>query len=199
MHEMHSSAHMHMTALRPVQPGDQQRADAIVRSAKAVMAKYKDYKVAEADGFQPFFPRVKQPIYHFTSRKYAIEAELHFNPDHPTSLLYERTADGYRLVGLMYTAPFRYTEDELNQRVPLSVAQWHLHTNLCIPPVSQWGEARQPHPKFGINGSIATEEACQAAGGTFLDHVFGWMVHVYPNESDTSQIWSTDRQMHDMH
>jgi len=199
MHEMHHSGHMHMTALRPVQPGDQKRADDIAATAKEVMAKYADYKVAEADGFKPFFPNFKQPMYHFSNRQYAIEAERHFNPEHPTSLLYEKAGDGYRLIGVMYTAPYRFTEDELNERVPLSIAQWHFHSNLCVAPMSQWRASLKPHPQFGLNGSITTEDACKAAGGTFHDHVLNWMVHVYPNESDPSKVWSAERGMGDMH
>lgn len=196
MHEMHSTAHMHMTTLRALAAGDRQRADAIVQSARAVMAKYADYKVAEADGFQPFLPKLKQPMVHFTNYKYGLEAGFHFNPDHPTSLLYEPLdGGGYRLIGVMYTAPFRFSEDQLNERVPLSIAQWHLHTNLCVAP---WGHRAGyfgDHPEFGLNGSIATQDACQAAGGTFHEHVLGWMVHVYANESDPARIWSVERQM----
>ncbi|MGB8583682.1 MAG: hypothetical protein WCD47_22885 [Candidatus Sulfotelmatobacter sp.] len=46
------------------------------------------------------------------------------NPRHPTSLLYEKHGDDYKLIGVMYTAPKRFGEDQLDQRVPLSVAQW---------------------------------------------------------------------------
>jgi hypothetical protein len=41
-------------------------------------------------------------------------------------------------------------------------------------------------------GSITTREACEAAGGQFRPHLFGWMVHVYPNEADAKKIWATD-------
>ena len=163
------------------------------------MAKYTDYKAAEADGFKPFLPNVKQKMVHFTNYDYAAEASFRFNPDHPTSLLYEPVGDSYRLVGVMYTAPHRFTEDQLNERIPLSVTQWHLHTNLCMPAQGQRGQLLEPHGKFGLNGSVTTEAACNAAGGTFHSHIFGWMVHVYPNEPDPSHIWSVDRQMHDMH
>lgn len=44
---------------------------------------------------------------------------------------------GYKLVGVTYTAPYRLSEDDLNQRIPLSIAQWHAHTNLCMPPDTQ--------------------------------------------------------------
>jgi hypothetical protein len=90
----------------------------------------------------------------------------------------KKTASGYELVGAMYTMPKRATEEQLNERVPLSIATWHLHTNLCMPPK---GERLMAHySKFGLRGSIATLEACDAAGGVFHPVVFGWMVHVYP-------------------
>jgi hypothetical protein len=49
--------------------------------------------------------------------------------------------------------------------------------------------------KFGLNGSITTEAACDAAGGTFLPHIFGWMVHMYPWEKTPDAIWSVERQL----
>ncbi|HEY3927587.1 MAG TPA: hypothetical protein VGL89_04365 [Candidatus Koribacter sp.] len=198
MHEMHSSTHMQMTELRTEQPGDRKKADEVAGAAKAVMAKYTDYKAAEADGFRPFLPNVKQKMVHFTNYRYAMEAAFGFNPEHPTSLLYEPVGTGYRLIGVMYTAPFRFSPDQLNERVPLSIAQWHVHINLCMPPAGERDAALQAHPKFGINGAISTENACTEAGGTFHPHVFGWMVHVYPNEQDPSRIWSVERQMGSM-
>jgi hypothetical protein len=42
----HMSGHMYMTTLRPLQPGDQQKADAIVAAAKTAMAPYQDYRKA---------------------------------------------------------------------------------------------------------------------------------------------------------
>ena len=41
-------------------------------------------------------------------------------------------------------------------------------------------------------GSITTKDACDAAGGVFIPHVLGWMVHVYPYESDPKDVWSID-------
>jgi len=127
-------AHMHMSALRPASAADSAKAQQIVDSARAALEKYKDVKAAEADGFKIFLPQVKQPMYHFTNYEYAMEAGWKFNPEHPTSLLYEKTGDTYKLIGAMYTAPARLSEDELDKRVPLSVAQWHQHVNLCRPP-----------------------------------------------------------------
>jgi hypothetical protein len=78
----------------------------------------------------------------------------------------------------MYTMPRRWTEQQLDQRVPLSVATWHLHTNLCMPPKGDYGTADQT--RFGLKSSIATREGCDANEGRFQPSIFGWMVHVYP-------------------
>jgi len=99
------------------------------------------------------------------------------------------------LVGVMYTARKTATEDELNERIPLSIAQWHAHVNLCMPPADKRQEVLQAHPKFGLRGSISTKEDCDAAGGRFMPQVFGWMVHVYPMESKAEDIWSVEKQI----
>jgi hypothetical protein len=134
-------------------------------------------------------------VYHFTNWRYGAAASFAFDPDRPTSLLYEKTGEGYKLIGAMYTAPADSTEKELNERVPLSVAQWHLHTNMCVAPKGREREYFIPHPKFGLNGSISTRQACTAAGGRFMPHLFGWMVHVYPFEKNAADVWSVERQM----
>lgn len=188
--DMHMNmAHMFMTTLRPSNSADQARAAQIVTALRPAIEKYKDYQVALADGFKIFAQNVPQPVYHFTSRSNAIRAQFTFDPTRPTSLLYKKVGDGYQLVGAMYTAPKRFTEDQLNQRVPLSVARWHEHVNFCLAPFST-PQSQVDHTKFGFNGSIATKEACSAAGGHFIPVVFNWMVHVYPYQSDPNKIWA---------
>jgi hypothetical protein len=195
---MDMGPHMKMTNLRASQPGDQAKADDIVKAARAAAEQYKDYKVALADGFKIFLPNVPQKQYHFTNYRYAWQARNHFDPSHPTSLLYEKDGDGYKLIGVMYTAKKDANEDELNSRVPLSIAQWHAHVNFCMPPREQRQEPLQPNAKFGLHGSISTKDACEAAGGKFYPQVFGWMVHVYPFEQKTGDIWSVERQANHM-
>jgi hypothetical protein len=194
------SGHMHMTVLRPAKVGDRQKADALVAAAIVAMAPYQDYRKALADGYEIFFPNVPQPQYHFTKYQYALEARSHFDPRKPTSLLYKKTADGgYKLVGAMYTDRVDATEEELNERIPLSIARWHQHVNFCKAPPGRKAEYFGPDAKFGLRGSITTQDACEAEGGKFLPHVFGWMVHIYPYETDPQRIWSTndDDQGHD--
>jgi len=201
-HAMHSmegrhmdmGPHMKMTTLRDLKPGDQEKADQVVEAARMVAEKYRDYKVALADGYKIFLPNLPQKQYHFTNYWYGFEASQRFNPSHPTSLLYEKEQDGYQLIGVMYTAPKTFTWAELDQRIPLSIAQWHAHVNLCVPPADKKREMWGPNPQFGLQGSIATKEACDAAGGKFVPQIFGWMVHVYPSEQKPEDIWSVERQ-----
>jgi hypothetical protein len=96
---------------------------------------------------------------------------------------------------VMYTAPKTFGEDELNRRIPLSVAQWHAHVNLCVPPADRKNESWGPKAKFGLAGSITTKQACEAEGGKFIPQVFGWMVHMYPYEQRPEEIWSVERQL----
>ena len=181
-------AHLHMTSTRPMSPDDQQRADEIVEELRTGIEESRDYHVALNEGFQIFHPEIPQPEYHFMNYTNGFEAAFTFDAARPTSLLYKKTATGYDLVGAMYTMPKRATEEQLNERVPLSIATWHLHTNLCMPPK----EARRgaDFTKFGLHGTIATQAACDAVGGKFYPVIFGWMVHVYPYEDSTQKIFA---------
>lgn len=189
------AGHMDMTALRAVQPGDKPRAASIVAAARKAAEPYMDYRKALADGFSIFLPEIKQNVYHFTNNARAYRNNMDFDPSRPTSLLYEKVAanqgqPGYKLVGVMYTAPYEVSEEELNRRVPLSIARWHLHTNLCMP-LDADGDIIGVNPKFGLLGSITNATACRAAGGEFSHHVFGWMVHVYPFEKNPAKVWAS--------
>ena len=192
MHDMahmhHGNPHMRMTAPRPQTAADVRRASEIAKELRAGIEKYKDYRAALNDGYKIFLPNVPQPEYHFTNYANGFLEAFTFNPSRPTSLLYKKTADGYELVGAMYTMPKRANEEQLNERVPLSVATWHLHTNLCMPPRAERKTA--DYSKFGLRGSITSQETCDAAGGKFHPVVFGWMVHVYPFEDSTDKIFA---------
>jgi hypothetical protein len=189
MGAMHgSNAHMHMTEMRPQTPADVARANQIVAQLRSGIEKYKDYHVALNEGYKIFLLNLPQPEYHFTKYGNGFMEAFRFDPSQPTSLLYRKTADGYELVGAMYTMPKGVTEEQLNERVPLSVAMWHLHTNLCMPPRGELKTA--DWSKFGLKGSIITQEACDDAGGKFHPSIFGWMVHVYPYEDSLDKIFA---------
>jgi hypothetical protein len=112
---------------------------------------------------------------------------LAFNDFLSTTL---KSTSGYKLVGVMYMARYGATEEELNARVPLSIAQWHVHVNMCVPQQPEQRNWLMGDPTFGLNGSITTAEACRAAGGQFRPHLSGWMTHVYPFETDPTKVWS---------
>ena len=187
-HQMHmASPHMRLTAVWPAQPGDRERAAAIVTALRAALEQYRDYRVAERHGYEIFHPEIPQSIFHFTNYAEGFAETFRFTPGQATSLLYRKTADGYELAGAMYTAPRNSSENDLNARVPLSVARWHAHINICLPP--RGSAANADWKTFGPDGSISTPEACAAAKGRFVPQLFGWMVHVYPFEKTPDKIW----------
>jgi hypothetical protein len=184
--------HMRMTPLRAGSAVDSARAAALVRTMRAALDRYRDVRAATADGFRQFLPGVKQPVYHFTHGRWALEEMFRFDPAKPTSLLYRQEADGrFVLVGAMYAAPAGASLDELNRRIPLSVARWHEHVNWCLPPRgadARWRELRDGKPVFGPKSPIATADACAAVGGRFRPRIFGWMVHVMAFEGDDPRV-----------
>lgn len=116
------------TAARLILPEDERRAMHVAEKARTVLERYKGHTLALADGYKMDLPGNSGTICRFTNYWYSFKAGFDFDPEHPTSLLYEKTASGsYKLVGAMFTAPARFSEDQLNERIPLSVAKWHRH------------------------------------------------------------------------
>jgi hypothetical protein len=176
-----------MTAPRPPTRDDTARADAVLRQVTQTLDRYQDYRNAIADGYRPFLEHLPLPEHHFTNYGYGFVAAFTFDAAKPTSLLYRRRGRGYDLAGAMYTAPKSFSEDQLHRRIPLSVASWHAHVNICLPPASarsvDWS-------RFGFKGSIASETACRDASGRWFPQLYGWMVHVYPFKKDRNRIWA---------
>jgi len=185
------AGHMTITPLRPRQPGDEEKTRAVVAQVKASIERYKDYRKALADGFVIANPKVDQPQAHFNNPANLHEADQHFDPTKPSSLLYFKTPkQQYKLEGVMFTARPDATEDELNERIPLSIVRWHEHTNFCAAPADRVKEYFGKSPKFGMFGSIRTADACKAGGGTFYPRMFTWMIHVFPFENDLKDVFS---------
>lgn len=175
--------HMKMTPRRAATHADSARAMELVVAIREAISKYRDPAAAEADGFRMFLPNVKhQREYHFTNYRNAFVEAFRFDPARPTSILYKPDAEGkLRLVGAMYTAPKRTGEDKLNDRIPLSIARWHVHTNWCLPKKGEtrrWAERRDGKPLFGPESTVATKSACDEVDGDFHASIFGWMTHV---------------------
>jgi hypothetical protein len=194
------AGHMEITPLRPRQPGDEEKAKAIVATVKTSIERYKDYRKAIADGYAIANPKLKQPQYHFVSLTNTHEADLRFDPTKPTALLYRRTPmQEYKLEGVMFTTSPDATEDELNQRVPLSIGRWHRHVNFCAAPEDRAKDYQAEHPKFGMFGSINTKAACEAEKGTFHEIVFTWMLHIFPYEDNFKDVFSLNDDIPHVH
>jgi hypothetical protein len=176
--------HMQMSLKGDPMPNDAARAADILAAADTVLIRYRDVNTAVRDGYKPFFPtgRLAEEI-HYTNSRNRRREQRHVDYSQPGSILYKRTADGLKAVGVMYTAPTDASPQQLNAIVPLSIATWHRHVDFCggprnLPASEQFG----PNARFGPQGSIHTEEACRAAQGLWIPVVLNWMTHVYPNE-----------------
>src|SRR5262249_45944732 len=86
--------HLRLTPLRPPAPGDSTRAAEVLAVIRRELARYRDIRVAEGDGFREYVPAGGAPVRHFTKLLWAIQARNGLSPAHPTSLLYHSAPDG---------------------------------------------------------------------------------------------------------
>ncbi len=177
--------HIKFTSRRPQTPECLKRGQELIEALGKELEMYKDVKAAEAAGYAGYYTESNLPMYHFASKWRAFKELVRFDPTQPTALLYKKTTGHYELIGVMYYAPGRYS-DQLDQRVPLCLARWHRQVNVCLPPSG--AEDSSDH-RFGSDGTIATEAQCKQAGGKWNPEIHGWMVEVYPFESDPKKIW----------
>ena len=194
-----ASAHMRMTPTRKPTGADSARAVAVADTLRRALERYRDPAAAERDGYKLFAPQVKdQKVFHYTKYGNAFLEAFRFNAAKPTSILYRRDSvtGALKIVGGMYTMPKRARPVDLDNRVPLSITQWHLHTNLCAPSrgeESRLTETRNGTPVFGVAGSITTRAACDVEHGRFWPVLFGWMVHANVFEgTDLHAVWGHD-------
>jgi hypothetical protein len=133
--QMGMGAHMVMTASRPQTPQDIERAHVVMDTLRRALVRFHDSRVALSEGYQIFLPTVPQEVYHFTDYSAAQQEYMgHSDLTRPGSILYVKNSSGeYVLVGAMYSAPADYTPDQLDAIIPLCVAHWHAHTNICLP------------------------------------------------------------------
>src|SRR5258706_773662 len=194
--------HMPYSTRRPLSAADSIQSAHVINELRQAIAKYQDVAVAEADGYKMFAPQIKnQPQYHFTKKWNAIRNQFGFDPARPTSLLYKKDGQGqFHLIGAMYTASKRTSEEDLNERVPLSVAHWHWNVNWGIPvreAKERWYETKDGRPIFGPLG-VATKAECDAPNGRFIPQAFGWMLHANTFAgNDLKSIWHDDHMDHD--
>jgi hypothetical protein len=179
--------HTRMSEMRDtVAPDGMAHTQRLLAILRHDLLRYRDPAAAERDGYLREGEDVPAgSLKHFFKYENFAKNQEHLDPEAPAAILYRRTAAGFELAGVMFTAPITASMEELDKRVPLALGHWHSHRNICVPhkgaaPLRTHAE-RAP---FGFGGSITTRAACDAAGGVFLDNVYGWMTHVYPYASD---------------
>lgn len=198
---MGAMRHMRMSPTRAPAAGDSARLAAFTDAVRRGIAPYRDVRAAVRAGYRPVFvadTSVGQ-VLHYSHFWRGVKENRRLNPAEPGSLLYEvQPGGGRRLVGAMFGAPDRSTPDQLDARVPLAFARWHLHTDLCLPkPLwskTEWARRTADGlPAFGPESPVATRAACEAQGGAFKDHVFGWMVHaMVVDHTALAAVWGDD-------
>ena len=197
-------AHMSMLPKRPLAAGDSARAASIVERARAALSKYKDVRIAERDGYRKFMPWLEnQAIYHYNNIGNAMAVVGAFDATRPISLLYKKDATGaMTLVGAMYSALPSSTPQDLDARLPTSIAHWHEHVNFCSasPDSVRAGVVKADAATAAHWLKITTRADCAAARGRFVPQLFGWMAHVYLFASnDPAVIWGADHGSMDVH
>jgi hypothetical protein len=183
-----AAMHMAFTPSRPGTAADTARALDVVGRLRAAIEPYQTLEAAEAAGYRSR----KEPemvkgarLLHVGKRMGHRSEAKSFDPASPQALLYRRDRDGqFHLAGAMYVAPPSATLEDLDSMIPLSVAHWHRHLNICIA-----GNRKS----FRRIPEATTAEACQEAGGRFRAES-RYMVHVITEAgTDLAQVFPQGR------
>ncbi|MBV8580237.1 MAG: hypothetical protein JOZ86_06335 [Candidatus Eremiobacteraeota bacterium] len=174
--------HTRLSEMRDtVPPNEMAHTQRLLAMLRKELVRYADPAAAERDGYAREGEDVPVgALKHFFNYANYVKNFDHLDPEAPPAILYRRTKTGFELAGVMFTAPITSSMDELDRRVPLALGHWHAHRKLCVPKPGSPPLSAADRRRFGFSGSIATREACDAAGGVFLDNVYGWMTHIYP-------------------
>lgn len=130
-------------------------------------AKYRDVKIAEADGYKGVGVEIKGMGIHYLRE---LEPKA-FHLEKPSMLCYEKDASrsgGYSLVGVAYLMKSEEGPDgqPVSNPFPKPLAIWHKHENVCVLPNAN-----------NIEHTIKlTEDQCRHQGGHFLNE---WMLHAW--------------------
>jgi hypothetical protein len=134
--------------------------------ARQATEKYRDVRVAEADGYRAIGPDVPGMGIHFVL---AAEQDQ-FDMEKPPILLYEKdpaNTGGYALVGVSYLlkAPAGPDGQPTTAPFPKSLAMWHRHENICVLPDR-------------TTSTRLSQDQCRERGGHFTEET-QWMVHAW--------------------
>jgi hypothetical protein len=146
--------------------------------AQAATARYRDVRVAEADGYYTSkVLYVETQGFHYVNPKY-MPPRASFDPATPPILVYNSVGGEMVLSGVMYYLGQRATPQQMAAVFPASMASWHQHINICFAQ----------HDVV----PIFDQAQCEAKGYSFLPTI-GWMVHAWLYRPDTTGVFSMDR------
>lgn len=138
---------MDMTAEGTPTAGEQAAADLLVADTETEAARFEDFSVAEAEGYEqatPFLTSTGLPMAHFVNKRYMTDGEV-LDPSKPEALMYLETTDGEMiLTGVMYTAAIGAGPTPGG---PLTM--WHTHPDLCFGEVNPETGLRDFRPAAG--------------------------------------------------
>lgn len=178
--------------------------------AKATLAtmKYRDWSVAQADGYTVSTQYVPQMGIHVSNSNYT----MNFDPTSPIGMIYKDAGSGVpgELIGMWYVVPndqicaifsvtgpcqpsdvkpvgFGLTNTDEDSTDLNSVQKsWHTHTNLCFIP----------NPLSVVEqGPSGSHQACKDLGGIVNFETYAWMIHLYnfiPNPDGRFMMWNNN-------
>jgi hypothetical protein len=150
-----------------------------LETARRATEKYKDVRVADADGYKAIGPDVPGMGIHYV---HVLGPHAPgFDLERPDILLYEKdtaTPGGYALVGVSYLLNAEADADGQPQNPPFpkSLASWHRHSDLCV------------FPDRSVKANL-TGEQCAAQGGRFTA-LTQWMVHAWIWKDSPAGVFS---------
>jgi hypothetical protein len=169
---------LHLTGKQPTW-AEISKVYAMLDAGKAATAKYRDLRVAEADGYYTAgWLNVPTQGYHYINDAYAPRHGAAFDPTKPWILVYNKVQGKMTLSGVLYGMPADSTPAQLAAVFPPSLASWHQHINLCITQA-----AALP---------IHDAATCQSRHAAFIPRT-QWVVHAWFWEPSTVPAFAMDR------
>ncbi len=129
-----------------VTPEEQARAENLIAITLIRLPQWEDPAVAEAAGFRSIGDGVTGHE-HFINWSNLSDGRT-LDPDHPESLVYERSGDERKLVSAMFMLERGTTLDDVPE-VGGELTQWHIHDDLCFTA----GDAPQVRGITAVGGT----------------------------------------------
>ena len=130
---------------------------------RAATEKYKDVRVAQADGYEQETDVVPNMGAHFINEARIMDGVL--NLEEPEILIYDLNEAGeWHLRGTSFVLPWPMVGDDHPEGFAGPLDNWHVHYDLCISPE--------------LTSRTATAQECIEGGGDFIP-TYGWMIHAW--------------------